>query len=470
MITIGNNKLKDSFEFYSYIKDKVEVLENFRHFDVVSKLCFNESLFEKNYEFTEKCKLNPILKKFSDKGNIFGLRFIYTLSNKNHKFYYFVRGFSFEECQQLSLDKNSPIFIDYWKKRKCLDIVAEKYAKEAFFNFNIVKLNFTSHWSLDFWLSRGYNEISAKEKISELQKNNSNKWAIKLKNNLEDYVSKFSTRIEFWLDKGFSEEEAKIKLSERQSTFSLDKCISKLGESEGRIRWQERQELWQKTLQSNPNINEINKRKDSSSIEWALKKCDGDIESAKALKNERDKLHDSSSMEWALKKCDGDVNEATKLRNDRVLGRNKKSYSKESILFFLPLYNFCLDLGIPEDQIYWKETEYVINEQSKIYFYDFTLRDLCIIIEYHGVAFHPKHPNQDWKSIFTNHTAREKYEYDQLKNNVAKSKGFNLIEVWSDEDLILRQNELKLLIETTFKRKQESEENNSNFKSIIQYF
>lgn len=435
MISIGNIKLKDSFEFYSYFKDKIDNIKNFRHFDVISKLCFNETLFQKDHNFLENYKSDKILRKFSNKKNIFGLRFTYSFSNKNHKFYYFVRGFSFEECQLLSFDKNSPIFIDYWKKRKCLDVIAEKYAKEAFFNFNIIKLNFTSHWMLDFWLSRGYNEIEAKQKISELQTKNCNKWVTKFKNNPEEYVSTFSTRIEYWLERGFSEEEAKIKLSERQSTFSLDKCISKFGEINGRIRWQERQNLWQITLQSNPNINEINKRKDSSSFEWALNKCNGDIDLA------------------------------IKLRNNRIIERCKNTYSKESILFFQDLYDFCLNLGIHKDSIYWKETEYfIVDKKSKTYFYDFTLKDLHIIIEYNGVAFHPKHPDQYWKSIFSNQTAKEKYEYDQLKNNVAKSKGFNLIEVWNDEDLIVKQNELKFLIETTLRRKKESEKNNCNSK------
>ena len=53
-----------------------------------------------------------------------------------------------------------------------------------------------------------------------------------------------STKIEYYLDQGMTEEEAKKALSERQKTFSLDICIEKYGEVEGRKRWADRQEKW----------------------------------------------------------------------------------------------------------------------------------------------------------------------------------------------------------------------------------
>ncbi len=59
-----------------------------------------------------------------------------------------------------------------------------------------------------------------------------------------------STKIEYYLDQGMTEEEAKKALSERQKTFSLDICIEKYGEVEGRKRWEDRQDKWQNTLNS----------------------------------------------------------------------------------------------------------------------------------------------------------------------------------------------------------------------------
>lgn len=50
--------------------------------------------------------------------------------------------------------------------------------------------------------------------------------------------------IEYYLKQGMNEEEAQSALRERQNTFSLEKCIEKYGEEEGKKRWQERQEKW----------------------------------------------------------------------------------------------------------------------------------------------------------------------------------------------------------------------------------
>lgn len=60
-----------------------------------------------------------------------------------------------------------------------------------------------------------------------------------------------NTKIGYWLKKTDGDvEEAKRLLSERQSTFSLEKCIKKHGEAEGRRIWQERQDKWMDNLNS----------------------------------------------------------------------------------------------------------------------------------------------------------------------------------------------------------------------------
>jgi hypothetical protein len=56
------------------------------------------------------------------------------------------------------------------------------------------------------------------------------------------------TNLEYYFNQGMSVEEAKIALYNRQCTFSLEKCIKKYGEDEGKKRFQERQEKWIKSL------------------------------------------------------------------------------------------------------------------------------------------------------------------------------------------------------------------------------
>ena len=83
-----------------------------------------------------------------------------------------------------------------------------------------------------------------------------------------------STTIEYWLKKTDGDlDESKKLLSERQSTFSLEKCIEKYGEVDGKKRWLDRQEKWIRTLskKSLEEIENINRKKSnlmSYSILW----------------------------------------------------------------------------------------------------------------------------------------------------------------------------------------------------------
>jgi len=70
--------------------------------------------------------------------------------------------------------------------------------------------------------------------------------------------------LKYWLKITNNDENlAKLLLSKRQSTFSLEKCISKHGRELGVQIWQERQENWQNSLKNKSikEIEDINKRK-----------------------------------------------------------------------------------------------------------------------------------------------------------------------------------------------------------------
>jgi hypothetical protein len=66
------------------------------------------------------------------------------------------------------------------------------------------------------------------QKVSESNKNNGNN----------------STTVKYWLKRGYSLEESIKQISIRQTTFSLNHCIQKYGEENGRKRWLKRQEKW----------------------------------------------------------------------------------------------------------------------------------------------------------------------------------------------------------------------------------
>ena len=72
------------------------------------------------------------------------------------------------------------------------------------------------------------------------------------KNALKDRVS--NNQVQYWIDRGYSEDESKVKVSERQKTFTLDKCIEKYGEEEGKKVYTDRQNKWQNSLMEGGNL------------------------------------------------------------------------------------------------------------------------------------------------------------------------------------------------------------------------
>lgn len=99
-----------------------------------------------------------------------------------------------------------------------------------------------SPYSLNF---RGYVGLSNKEKqlkINDLM----NK---KIESTNENCNN--PKRIEYYLSRGYSQYQSEQMLKESQQTFSLDKCIEKYGEEDGKKRWQNRQEQWLKNYPKN---------------------------------------------------------------------------------------------------------------------------------------------------------------------------------------------------------------------------
>ncbi len=113
----------------------------------------------------------------------------------------------------------------------------------------------------DDYINLGYDEITAEQKVMTRKNNAAKASALSQK----DATDMKPTQLGYWIKKGYSEEEAKIKLSERQTTFSLEKCISKHGEIEGRIIWKNRQDSWLRTLNLKSDEEKllINKKKAS---------------------------------------------------------------------------------------------------------------------------------------------------------------------------------------------------------------
>lgn len=258
--------------------------------------------------------------------------------------------------------------------------------------------------TVEYWIYHGYSREESIKKVSLFQQEQSKK----VKNRVSN------TTIEYWVHKGFSEEEAREKIKERQAVGRLDKFIERYGEIEGKKRWEQRQLKWQKTL-NNKSIEErerINKLK-GITLENMIRK-------------------------WGI--IDG-----TEKYNDwktAVRGHFQKSISDISQELFFKILDFIED---KENVKFGKHNkEFYVFANNRIYYYDFTYKNK--IIEFNGDIFHanPKiyndddYPNPYNKKLL----AKTIWELDDIKINVAKNLGYDVLIIWERDYKKNKKNEL----------------------------
>jgi len=218
---------------------------------------------------------------------------------------------------------------------------------------------------------------------------------------------------EYWIAKGLSDKEAVDKVEELFSVrpnFSLKYCIERYGMEEGTSVWIDRQNKWQDTLlsKSPEEIADINKRKAHNLENYILR-----YGSEEGLA--RYNLH----------------------KEHMNISRVARS-SREANLFFVKLYKLLRKSSIiSRSDVYFGVTgskEYFINLAGNVRFYDFTIPTLNVIIEYNGVAFHPREGDTEWVNPY-GVLYDVAYANDVLKLKMAKEREFNLLYVWSDENL-----------------------------------
>lgn len=215
-----------------------------------------------------------------------------------------------------------------------------------------------------------YTLDEAKEKCFTLQKRASDKRWEKF--HLDPKFEQLNTRIEFYLAKGLSEDEARKALDDRQRKNGLEYYCNKYGIEEGSKKFAERMKIFGSKI-----------KEDWKKQPW-------------------------KRWKWG------------------------KRYSTASVNFFESIIESVP--ALLEYRCFFKENEFFLHKDGAIFFYDFCIKDLNLIVEYHGIKFHPKTPDDtSWKALYTDMTAHEKYHKDQDKLKLANDSGFEVIVVWEDE-------------------------------------
>lgn len=144
-------------------------------------------------------------------------------------------------------------------KKRNTEIGFEKKRKE---NPDFDKEN--SRYCKEYWIKKGYSVDDSIKKAYNESKINRDK-LIGIRNRDPDYMKgKSWASKDYWIKKGYTEKEAISIVSEKQETFSLKKCIEKYGEIEGKRKWIDRQERWNKSYKK------TNYSRKSQKLFWSI--------------------------------------------------------------------------------------------------------------------------------------------------------------------------------------------------------
>ena len=188
-----------------------------------------------------------------------------------------------------------------------------------------------------------------------------------------------TNQIKYWVNKGYSEDEAKQKVSERQRTFTLEKCIEKYGEEEGTRRYIDRQKNW------------------SAKVELQYQK--------------------------------GLFSKIPHSQNSSIYSKFEKDIV-DSIIELLDIYI---------DDIYcYKTSQFRLentNESCKNKIFSYDLKIGNKIIEFNGDFWHmnPDVYDSDYVHPYSNLSAEEKWEFDEIKLNCAFQNGYDVLTIWEQE-------------------------------------
>lgn len=240
------------------------------------------------------------------------------------------------------------------------------------------------------------------------------------KNRVDELKKKTRIDKDFFIKKyGDVNGEIKYKEFQEKSKHTKDKFIKKYGQEEGEIKW-----------------NIYCSSKDCSSPEYFIKKY-GKKEGKEKFKErcETTKI----TFEKFLKKY-GDEEIAHQKYKEYVYKKTSHlselkygKASKESLIFFEPIFKYC-----DTNKIYYfvgheKNDEFYIwdRKTTRKYFYDFVIKNLNIIFEYDGFV-HPHKIFSDpktWRCPLRGISYDEALKEDTYKEEVAKKEGFSIYRI-----------------------------------------
>ena len=278
-----------------------------------------------------------------------------------------------------------------------------------------IKYNESCTIKIEHWLAKGYSYDEAKNKIFEIQSKISskvkNRFVVNKQNLSERGIDanlfmrqKSQLCAEYWLKRGYSIDDAKNKIFEIQSKNSRKRTRLSICENSYRCK-----EHWIKLGYSEEESKQIIKNYQRT---FSREICITKYGKEKGLE-----IFRKRQEKWQL-----------------TLHKNRKmrcGYSQISQDLFNELYKYTTN------EVYYASLnrEYTIyNDKNKhAYAFDFTDLTNRKIIEFQGDIYHGN-PNlfneNDRPSPWNNLTAKEMWERDEYKKQIAITNDFDVMQIW----------------------------------------
>lgn len=375
----------------------------------------------------------------------------------------------------------------YIDDRKSMGIIEKRNAR--------LKDKFSKYYTIDYWMSLGYDADESLKKIDEFKKSKATskkgfinrhgikkgeklfeEWKSKCVNTIEtfkyrygddwevmweNYTKKDSSSMQWAIKKAHGNMELAKEIFDEKTS----KTIITLNSLKKRHGVKIANEMWKDILKSRDsssfdhmmklcNGNEKmaselyklrNSKKDSSSLNYFLKKFPHNPELALYEYNKKRTKSDCASMSFFLKKFDADECLAKAAYNEARIKRKVPHLraSKKSLEIFLPLNDELLSKGFISNDIFFgfeSKTELFIEYSGDLFFYDFSILSKKKIIEFNGKAWHP-----NWEKYSDMDQIKKNFKYKTLTNieeavsrekkkiEIAKKMGFDVLVLWEED-------------------------------------
>ena len=284
-------KLKTIF-FNSDLEPKCNICNSILEFNEINskkdgryldiKKCFNIGCETNHKKLKNKDRWKSFLPK-DEFDKISKKIYDNMLSNNRLQISFWIKkGYSIEEAKEKIFEIQS----DNSKKVKNRFIVSKKNLQKIGYSDEEILNICQTPSMLSFWIKKGLTEEEAKIELNKSQSN-----AAK---HVDFEKRLLPSNVEYWINRGFSEKDSKLKVSEHQSTFSKEKCIEKHGLEKGIEIFTNRTEKWRKSLTKNGNL------------KIGFSKISQDIFNEISIKmNKYDFLFATNGGEYRLDKIDG---------------------------------------------------------------------------------------------------------------------------------------------------------------------